>query len=404
MDAVSTTGLPHLPELNQRIFHENGLNGEVIGFAAKREEQCGIVLLGGSVEAVLRQTETASNVELMFCYEMDDQAPGYYKADYIVPKKQKNKWQRKVDVELKYYRKLDGRMHPLLRGFEEYIFEALKGEPYCVARAVVEPKGVEEAVEKIMKIFEQKGTLQLAQYNYVMGNECIYKMMYGSICRSEEEDVTSVNEWKRTGLQEFVMDFGKALDTRQRSSQPLTEAESSPRKRPRVSLSVEDVPEESKSFVLVFYLMLCIASLIESSVLNLQMENVSLEEGDIGSFVVQASSSSSLKQFDRPPTDNDEGLVQHIVIEDEDDHEEEKEEEKEKISKLNFKVTAKISEESAEPIMSDVTRATASEIVHAIHDVADTTRYTISDLKRRFEPLDPSLHLEALNETPYTGV
>ncbi|CAJ0606093.1 unnamed protein product [Cylicocyclus nassatus] len=674
---------------------------------------------GGPVEKVFK---TAPNVELMFCYEMDDQAPGYYKEDYIVPKKQKNKWQGKVDVELKYYRKLDGRMHPLLREFEEYISEALpdalarkgnplkngtwgyvscinrfmlaamrarkrkfidlrlepvagrerrdvlkhgkklfldymaklnveekqtlsfqgivpsekkKGEPYCVARAVVEHKGVEEAVEKIMKIFEQKGTLQPAQYNYVMGalwcyiihcntsrNECIYKMMYGSICRSEEEDVTSVNEWERTGLQEFVMDFGDEVeerlwissyplpksraraaqekipfygqyfvldekskkwmdyyiklrnyiirkqhlegmteplapfflqysgtrvhqmtvphvmkqflrdsgfgnlnlscnttrhaiadlqyendyqqkidemakvpgvdkecahttghsqvtqlinyqkryryscaygyvkirnfgrkeaakypelvrevkkkfklanlerrkhladleeedlemddfdeddvveeegdeeeatrilleekgdeeeatrnldvagnkgdgqtepilraDTRQRSSRPLTETESSPRKRPRVSLPVEDVPGE-----------------------------------------MQASSSSSLKQFDRPPTDNDEGLVQHIVIEDEDDHEEEEEEEKEKkISKLNFKITAKISEASAEPIMSDVTRATASETVHAIHDVADTTRYTISDLERRFEPLDPSLHLEALNETPYTG-
>ncbi|CAJ0608119.1 unnamed protein product [Cylicocyclus nassatus] len=480
---------------------------------------------GGPVEKVFK---TAPNVELMFCYEMDDQAPGYYKEDYIVPKKQKNKWQGKVDVELKYYRKLDGRMHPLLREFEEYISEALpdalarkgnplkngtwgyvscinrfmlaamrarkrkfidlrlepvagrerrdvlkhgkklfldymaklnveekqtlsfqgivpsekkKGEPYCVARAVVEHKGVEEAVEKIMKIFEQKGTLQPAQYNYVMGalwcyiihcntsrNECIYKMMYGSICRSEEEDVTSVNEWERTGLQEFVMDFGDEVeerlwtrhaiadlqyendyqqkidemakvpgvdkecahttemddfdeddvveeegdeeeatrilleekgdeeeatrnldvagnkgdgqtepilraDTRQRSSRPLTETESSPRKRPRVSLPVEDVPGE-----------------------------------------MQASSSSSLKQFDRPPTDNDEGLV-----------------------------TAKISEASAEPIMSDVTRATASETVHAIHDVADTTRYTISDLERRFEPLDPSLHLEALNETPYTG-
>lgn len=34
---------------------------------------------------------------------------------------------------------------------------------------MVEHKGVEESVEKIMKIFEQKGTLQPAQYNYVMG-------------------------------------------------------------------------------------------------------------------------------------------------------------------------------------------------------------------------------------------
>ncbi|CAJ0591884.1 unnamed protein product [Cylicocyclus nassatus] len=45
MDAVSTTGLPRLSELNQRIFHENGFHGEVFGFAAKREEECGIVLL-----------------------------------------------------------------------------------------------------------------------------------------------------------------------------------------------------------------------------------------------------------------------------------------------------------------------------------------------------------------------
>ncbi|CAJ0595995.1 unnamed protein product [Cylicocyclus nassatus] len=75
------------------------------------------------------------------------------------------------------------------------------------------------------------------------------------------------------------------VNTRQRSSQPLTETESSPWKRPRVSSPVGDVPGES---------------LIESSILDLEVENVSLEEGDIGSLVLQASSFSSLKQFDRP--------------------------------------------------------------------------------------------------------
>ncbi|CAJ0594724.1 unnamed protein product [Cylicocyclus nassatus] len=56
-------------------------------------------------------------------------------------------------------------------------------------------------------------------------------------------------------------------------------------------------------------------------------------------------------------------------------------------------------------MMSDVTRTTTSEAVRAIRDVADTTRYTISDLEGRFEPLDPSLRYEIAGscETPYTG-
>ncbi|CAJ0594014.1 unnamed protein product [Cylicocyclus nassatus] len=72
---------------------------------------------GGPVDTVFK---TAANVELIFCHEMDDQAPGYYKKDYIVPKKQKKKRQEKVDIEFKYYRKLDGRKHTLLKEFEEH--------------------------------------------------------------------------------------------------------------------------------------------------------------------------------------------------------------------------------------------------------------------------------------------
>ncbi|CAJ0594533.1 unnamed protein product [Cylicocyclus nassatus] len=102
-------------------------------------------------------------------------------------------------------------------------------------------------------------------------------------------------------------------DTRQRSSQPLTETESSPRKRPRVSSPMEDVPGESKPFVLVIlpYAMHC--RLDQKLCIGLRDGKVSSEEGDIVSLVLQASLFSSLKQFDRPPMDNDEGLVQHIV-------------------------------------------------------------------------------------------
>ncbi|CAJ0595242.1 unnamed protein product [Cylicocyclus nassatus] len=71
---------------------------------------------------------------------------------------------------------------------------------------------------------------------------------------------------------------------------------------------MEDVPGESKPFVLVIlpYAMHC--RLDQKLCIGLRDGKVSSEEGDIVSLVLQASLFSSLKQFDRPPMDNDEGL------------------------------------------------------------------------------------------------
>ncbi|CAJ0594404.1 unnamed protein product [Cylicocyclus nassatus] len=104
-------------------------------------------LYGGS--QVAEVFEAPPNLDLMFSYELDEQAvPDYYVEEYTVPVKRKHKWQGNVDAGINYYRKLNGRAHPLLKEFEEYISEELKGELYCVARAVVEHKGVEESIEK----------------------------------------------------------------------------------------------------------------------------------------------------------------------------------------------------------------------------------------------------------------
>ncbi|CAJ0594597.1 unnamed protein product [Cylicocyclus nassatus] len=130
-------------------------------------------------------------------------------------------WQEKVEIELKYYRKLDGRKHPLLKEFEEYISEALvntmlKPSPDALAR-----KG---------------NLLKNGTWGYVA---CINRFMLA------------------------------AMRARKRLDQKL-----------------------------------CI---------GLRGGKVSSEEGDIVSLVLQASSFTSLKQFERLPMDNDEGLVQHIV-------------------------------------------------------------------------------------------
>lgn len=46
IDSASTTGLPVLDGVTLKAFHDNGIHGEVVGFAAKEERECGIVVLG----------------------------------------------------------------------------------------------------------------------------------------------------------------------------------------------------------------------------------------------------------------------------------------------------------------------------------------------------------------------
>ncbi|VDM75449.1 unnamed protein product [Strongylus vulgaris] len=62
-------------------------------------------------------------------------------------------------------------------------YPSREGELYCVARAIVDHADIEKSVEKLMRIFDQKGR---ALWSYIVHcntgrNECIYKMVYGSI-------------------------------------------------------------------------------------------------------------------------------------------------------------------------------------------------------------------------------
>ncbi|CAJ0594722.1 unnamed protein product [Cylicocyclus nassatus] len=195
-------------------------------------------------------------------------------------------WQEKVEIELKYYRKLDGRKHPLLKEFEEYISEALVntmlkpspdalarkgnllkngtwGYVACINRFMLAAMRARKRINQTVTVDDAIYSCEFLAYMRRLKTE---GMMYGSTCWSEEEDVTSVNEWGEQGSKSsswMKLEKGFGLDQK-----------------------------------------LCI---------GLRGGKVSSEEGDIVSLVLQASSFTSLKQFERPPMDNDEGLVQYIV-------------------------------------------------------------------------------------------
>ncbi|VDN32876.1 unnamed protein product [Cylicostephanus goldi] len=140
-----------------------------------------------------------------------------------------------------------------------------EGDEEEATRILVKEEGDEEEATKSLEVARDEGDVQIEPF-LLLVHLCIFyqtKRVY------------------------YVFNS----DTRQGSSQPLTQTKSSPRKRPRVLSPVEDVPEKS---------------LIGSSVLDLK-ENVSLEEGGIGPSMLQAAPPSPLKQFDRPPTDSGEG-------------------------------------------------------------------------------------------------
>ncbi|CAJ0595602.1 unnamed protein product [Cylicocyclus nassatus] len=168
-----------------------------------------------------------------------------------------------------------------------------------------------------------------------------------------------------------------------------TEGEETPRKRPRVSSPVKaDTTEDS----------------------SLTLEEIVMEQGDIGALEPQASALESqassplpLKQFEQHPIGSSSGegtSVQHIDIVDEQEAVE-----KIPVYKLKFHFKRQKSEActaNAELILSDLITMAVRRRVHVVRKSA-VPASLLADLEKRFGPMDPSRHLQLLNSTSYTG-
>ncbi|CAJ0608134.1 unnamed protein product [Cylicocyclus nassatus] len=102
---ASATGLPVLDNATLKLFHDNGIHGEVVGFAAKEERECGIVLLdyssytdGRMFDGVLEPFEKSLNISLTPIEEMRMKV-------YTVMKEDAKKLHlREMEAEFKKYR------------------------------------------------------------------------------------------------------------------------------------------------------------------------------------------------------------------------------------------------------------------------------------------------------------